>query len=71
MSILEAIEYAKKHVPSKKTKRLAYCEAWNAYLYALEIDKEFHEDIWEAVKGTKCEKEYNKFLNQIEKEKII
>jgi hypothetical protein len=65
MSILEAIEYAKKHVPSKKTKRLAYCEAWNAYLYALEIDKEFHEDIWEATKNTEYEEKYKNFFNQI------
>ena len=39
--------------------------------YVMYIDKEFHEDTWEVVKGTKYEEEYNRCINQIEKDKII
>jgi uncharacterized membrane protein YcgQ (UPF0703/DUF1980 family) len=42
-----------------------------AYLYAKDVDKNFHEDTWMAVEGTKYEEKYNRFLNQIEKDKII
>jgi hypothetical protein len=40
-------------------------------MYAKNIDKDFREDTWKAVKNTEFEEEYNQFLNQIEKNKII
>ena len=73
MSTYFAYKYAKNidRGPHKDTRE-AVCENPKyAYLYAKDVDKDFHEDTWEAVKNTKFEEEYNKFLNQIEKSKII
>ena len=57
--------------PREDTRKAACKNPQSAYFYALDIDKNFHEDTWEAVKGTEYEEKYNKFLNQIEKDKII
>jgi len=57
--------------PRKDTRKAACKDPEYAYAYAKNVDKGFHEDTWEAVKGTEYEKEYNYSLNQIEKEKIV
>ena len=67
----KAYEYAKKYGHLDSFRKFACQSSYYAYWYAKYLDKEFHEDTWEAVKGTKYEEEYNKFLNQIEKSKII
>ena len=71
MTPKEAYEYARKHGPSNKTRIIACENPKYAYLYAKNVDKNFHEDTWKATKNTEFEEKYNKFLNQIEKSKII
>jgi len=70
-----AYEYALKvnelPLPKEKIRVVACKDPKYAYLYAKDVDKNFHEDTWMAVEGTKYEEEYNRFLNQIEKDKII
>jgi hypothetical protein len=57
---------------SREDTRKSVCEDPKyAYMYAKDVDKGFHEDTWEATKNTEFEEKYNKFLNQIEKDKII
>ncbi len=58
-------------LPKEKIRVVACKDPKYAYLYAKDVDKNFHEDTWMAVEGTKYEEEYNRFLNQIEKDKII
>ena len=57
--------------PRNNTRKAACEDPEFAYFYTLNVDKSFHEDTWKAVKNTEFEEKYNKFLNQIEKSKII
>ena len=57
--------------PRNDTRKAACEDPKYAYMYAKDVDKGFHEDTWEATKNTEFEEKYNKFLNQIEKDKII
>ena len=68
-----AYHYAKDidKCPREDTRKAVCKNPFYACYYMKYVDKGFHEDTWEAVKGTEYEEEYNKFLNQIEKEKII
>ena len=57
--------------PKNDTRNAVCKNPFYAYMYAKDVDKGFHEDTWEATKNTEFEEKYNKFLNQIEKDKII
>jgi hypothetical protein len=66
-----AYEYALKNGPSEETRKIV-CEApIYAYHYAINIDKGFHEDTWEAVENTMWGKYYKEFINSIMKEEIV
>jgi len=65
MTPKEAFEFAKKWGASNEIRKIVCQDSECAYLYALDIDKEFHEDIWEATKNTEYEEKYKNFFNQI------
>ena len=66
-----AFWYAKEHGPSKDTRNAACQNPHFAYWYAVNIEKGFHEVIWNSVKNTKYEEKYIEFLNSLMKEEII
>jgi hypothetical protein len=57
--------------PKDETRKGASKKAIWANAYARDVDKGFHQETWDAVKGTKYEEEYKNFFKQAEKDKII
>lgn len=71
MTPQEAYEHAKFYGSSDKIKKIACQDPQYAFLYAKNIDKGPSDQTWDAVVGSKYEKEYKKFLNLLEKDTII